>query len=237
MLDRAGKEQLKMRLVFIHGAGGSRMSWQLQLHHFKDAQAVSLPGHPEGPGYETIEGYANWVEEYLQTSAGRDLVLVGHSMGGAIAIECALHKLDLKGLVLVGTGARLRVRQDIFSKILEDYEEAGKFIARLSVSPNCDPIVAERIAKEMLKVKAKVTYGDFVACNGFDRMAEIGNIHTRALVICGAEDQLTPPKYSQYLHEEIKNSRLAVIPGAGHSVMLEKHREFNEALEVFFASL
>jgi len=237
MLDWAGRESLEMTLVFIHGAGGSRVSWQLQLHHFKEAQAISLPGHPEGLGYDTIEGYASWVEEYLQRNAGRDVVLVGHSMGGAIAIEYALRNSDLKGLVLVGTGARLRVRQDILSKILEDYEKASKLIAGMSVSPSCDPIVVERIAKEMLRVNLKATYGDFAACNGFDRMAEIGNIHTQALVICGADDQLTPPKYSQYLHEKIRNSRLVVIPGAGHSVMLEKHREFNEALEAFLASL
>lgn len=213
------------------------MSWQLQLHHFRDAQAISLPGHPEGSGYETIEEYVKWVEEYLQRNVGRGAVLVGHSMGGAIAIEYALRNSDLKGLVLVATGARLRVRQDILSKILEDYEEASKLIAGMSVSPSCDPIVVERIAKEMLNVNPKVTYGDFAACNGFDRMAEVGDIHTQVLVICGADDQLTPPKYSEYLHEKIRNSRLVVIPGAGHSVMLEKHREFNEALKAFLVSL
>jgi pimeloyl-ACP methyl ester carboxylesterase len=237
MLNLAGREPLEMTLVFIHGAGGSRMSWQLQLHHFRDAQAISLPGHPEGSGYETIEEYVKWVEEYLQRNVGRGAVLVGHSMGGAIAIEYALRNSDLKGLVLVATGARLRVRQDILSKILEDYEEASKLIAGMSVSPSCDPIVVERIAKEMLNVNPKVTYGDFAACNGFDRMAEVGDIHTQVLVICGADDQLTPPKYSEYLHEKIRNSRLVVIPGAGHSVMLEKHREFNEALEAFLVSL
>jgi pimeloyl-ACP methyl ester carboxylesterase len=68
-------------------------------------------------------------------------------------------------------------------------------------------------------------------------MAEVGDIHTQVLVICGADDQLTPPKYSEYLHEKIRNSRLVVISGAGHSVMLEKHREFNEALEAFLVSL
>jgi pimeloyl-ACP methyl ester carboxylesterase len=48
---------------------------------------------------------------------------------------------------------------------------------------------------------------------------------------------MTPVKYSQYLHEKIKGSELVIIPGAGHSVMLEKHREFNQALDAFLASL
>jgi pimeloyl-ACP methyl ester carboxylesterase len=237
MLDQTSTEPMKMTLVFIHGAGGSTLSWQLQLHHFRDSVAIGLPGHPEGSGLRTVEEYTAWVVDYLRSKTVTDWVMVGHSMGGAIAIECALHALKLKGLVLVGTGARLRVRKEILSMILENYEQASKFISRMSVSPSCDPIVAERIGKEMLNVNAQVTYGDFVACDGFDRIADVQRVEAPTLVICGAEDQMTPTRYSQYLHEKIRNSKLVVIPGAGHSVMLEKHREFNEALDAFLSSL
>jgi pimeloyl-ACP methyl ester carboxylesterase len=226
-----------MTLIFIHGAGGSRLSWQLQLHHFKEARAIELPGHPTGSGFRTIKEYTESVQEYLKEEKIRNPVLVGHSMGGAIAIEYALTHRDLQGLVLVGTGARLRVRQDLMAKIKEDYEEASRLIARVSVSPSCDPLLVERIAKEMLKVKADVTYGDFDACNSFDRMNDVDQIGTQTLIVCGADDLLTPPKYSRYLHEKMQNSELIIVPGAGHSVMLEKHREFNEAIEAFVASL
>ena len=158
-------------------------------------------------------------------------------MGGAISIEYALRDSNLRGLVLVGTGARLRVRQDITDMILKDYDEMSKFVARLSVAPNCEPVVVDRIAKEMLKVRAEVTHGDWIACNEFDRMNEVERIRMPTLVICGTDDRLTPPKYSQYLHEKIPRSRLVVIPDAGHSVMLEQHKAFNEALETFLASL
>ena len=82
-----------------------------------------------------------------------------------------------------------------------------------------------------------MTYGDFSACNNFDRMNDIERISAKVLVVCGSEDRMTPVRYSEYLHEKIKGSRLAVVPGAGHAVMLEKHREFNAALEAFLASL
>ena len=213
------------------------MSWQLQLHHFKEAQAIGLPGHPEGPGFKTIGEYVESVEEYLEKNAIGNPVLVGHSMGGAIAIEYALSHTDLEGLVLVGTGARLRVRQDLIAKIMQDYEDASKSIARMSVSPSCDEVLVERIAREILKVRAEVTYGDFEACNRFDRMNDVEKIDCPTMIICGADDQLTPPKYSQYLHQKIRNSRLNIIEGAGHSVMLEKHREFNMLIEAFSASL
>jgi pimeloyl-ACP methyl ester carboxylesterase len=226
-----------LTVIFIHGAGGSGLSWQLQLHHFVDAKAIGLPGHPDGLGLKTIPEYTRSMEDFLERNSIENPILVGHSMGGAIAIEYALNHADLKGLVLVGTGARLRVRQDLMARILEDYEDASKVIARLSVSQNCDQIVVERIARQMLKIKPEVTYSDFEACNRFDRMNDVEKIPSQTLVICGSDDRMTPPKYSEYLSQKIRNSKLILVPGAGHSVMLEKHREFNEALEAFLASL
>ncbi len=231
------RKQIDLRLLFIHGAGASPMVWRLQLQHFKDALAVELPGHPNGLGFDTIEEYAASVKKYVEENTVKDPVLVGHSMGGAVAITLALSNASLAGLVLVGTGARLRVNPDFLSTIKDNYEEASKLIATWSVSRSSDPVIAERIAKEMLKVKAEVTYNDFVACNKFDRMSDVAKIAHKTLVICGADDKMTPLKYSQYLHEKIKNAKLVIVRGAGHSVMLEKHRLFNDALQAFSDSL
>lgn len=223
--------------LFIHGAGASPLVWRLQLLHFKGASAVELPGHPNGPGCGTVDEYADSVEVYIEKNHVQQPVLVGHSMGGAIAITLALRRMQLAGLALVGTGARLKVHPDILTRIRENYEEASKLIGTWSVSQSSDPVIAERIAKQMLQVKPDVTYGDFVACDEFDRMRDVDRITCRTLVVVGADDRMTPVKYSQYLHEKIAGSKLAVIPAAGHSVMLEKHRQFNEALEAFFDSL
>ena len=198
---------------------------------------MELPGHPSGPGCSTIEDYADIVEEHIREKAVKDPVLVGHSMGGAIAITLALRNPDLAGLVLVGTGARLRVDPKILTGIKENYEEVSKLVGTWSVSPSSDPVIAERIAEDLLKVKPEVTYGDFIACDRFDRMNDVQKITCKTLIVVGADDRMTPVKYSQYLREKIVNSRLVVIPDAGHSVMLEKHREFNAAVEAFLDSL
>jgi len=198
-----------LKVLFIHGAGGGSATWQLQLRHFEGSIAIELPGHPNGSGLKMIPEYVAVVEEYVEHHGIEDPV--GHSMGGAISIEYALRNPGLSGLVLVGTGARLTVHPDILAKINEDYNEATKLIANWSVSAKSDPIMIGRLAAALHKVKPEVTYGD--------------------------DDQLTPVEYSQYLHQHIRNSKLAVIPCAGHSVMLERHREFNVALEAFLASL
>jgi pimeloyl-ACP methyl ester carboxylesterase len=230
-------EAPELKVFFIHGAGGTPAVWRLQTAHFKDSVAVELPGHPTGSGFTTIEEYARAVGDRIGQQEWRKTIIVGHSMGGAIAIELALGNEKLRGLVLVGTGGRLRVRPEFISELRENYAEAAKLIASWSVSPRADPIIMDRLADDLLKVSPQVTLGDFLACDKFDRMNDLEKVTCRTLVVCGEDDKMTPAKYSRYLHEKIRDSKLEIIPEAGHSVMVEKHLAFNQAIERFVASL
>jgi len=226
-----------LTILFIHGAGANSNVWYLQTVHFKDSLAVELPGHPKGSGLATVGEYARAVERQIDENGISHPIIVGHSMGGAIGIEIALKMPEIYALVLVGSGARLRVRAEFLAKIMEDYGEAAKLLASWSVSTSADPLLVERMAGDLMKVKPEVTLGDLVACDKFDRMHSVGEITCRTLVVCGEDDRMTPKKYSEYLHEMIKNSQLTIIPGAGHGVMLERPREFNQVLEAFFDGL
>ena len=226
------------RFMFIHGAGGTHRVWRYQTSAFPNSLALDLPGHPMGKGYGAISEYAQFVTQTIVERDLAQLILVGHSMGGAITIEIALtHPKFLIGIVLVGSGARLRVASAVKDEVERDYAHAAEVIADWTCSPKSDAKLREATIQELLEIPAEVTYGDFQACDHFDRMNEISDINLPTMVVCGEDDLLTPVKYSRYLKEKIRNARSVVIPDAGHLVMLEKPEELNKILLSFRAEL
>jgi pimeloyl-ACP methyl ester carboxylesterase len=73
----------------------------------------------------------------------------------------------------------------------------------------------------MASVAPGVVHGDFTACDAFDVMDRLGEVRAPARVVVGAEDQLTPRKYSAFLRERLPGEGFLVVPGAGHMVTLE----------------
>jgi len=226
-------------IVFIHGAGGSHQVWLEQLRALgrqRRAVAVDLPGHgrSEGDGADRIETYRDGITEFLKTSGLERTVMVGHSMGGAVAQRIALDQPELlAALVLVGTGARLRVQPQIFADLQDDVQRAVERIAKWARAPGAPAEQLTQDAEAMLRTPISVIEGDFRACDAFDLMEEVKAITLPTLVICGTDDLMTPPKYAEYLHRQIGGSRLALIPAAGHMVMLEQPDETSRAIEVF----
>lgn len=214
-------------LILIHGAGGSHLHWPAALRRMPGATvyAVDLPGHgrSEGPGRERIEDYVADILRFMDAVEIPRGVLVGHSMGGAIAQMTALTAPErVIGLVLVGTGARLRVAPALLNGILQDTRGALALITEWAWGPEADPATVARGRQMMARVNPQVVWGDFAACDRFDIRERVGEITAPTLVITGSEDRMTLPKFGQWLAERIPGARFVLVEGAGHMVMLEK---------------
>jgi pimeloyl-ACP methyl ester carboxylesterase len=234
-------------LVLVHGAGGNLMHWPGELRRLPDHEvyALDLPGHGRsgGPGQAEIGAYTEVVREFADVLKLPAFVLGGHSMGGAIALEFALrYGGRLAGLILVGTGARLRVAPEILTGIRNDIEGTTALLAEWAHGEHVDPNLQRIYLRRLREVDPQVLAGDFLACDAFDRRADIAAITVPALIVCGDADRMTPIKHSRFLATQMPDARLVILPGAGHMAMLEPQsrpaiadavRQFLERLPAF----
>lgn len=225
-------------LLFIHGAGGTHKHWGYQVQALEKVNryALDLPGHGRsaGDGRASIEGYADVVLWLLDTLGLARVTPVGHSMGGAISQYLALcFPSRVNRLVLVGSGARLRVLPSLLKGLLDDFPAAVESMLSWAYCSSTPQGLVRLGQEEWLDNDPRVVHEDFAACDAFDVMDKLAGIACPTLVLCGEDDQLTPPKYARYLADKIPDATLGIIPGAGHMVMLEQPGLVNQAIEEF----
>lgn len=227
-------------VLFLHGAGGSHLSWPPQLRRLNGQRVFTpdLPGHgkSEGLGSQDIAEYAQAVVEFMKSLRLASAVIAGCSMGSAIALSIALrYRKRALGLVLIGGGAKLRVAEST----LELASNPSLFLPTVetvidnSYSPNVDPRVKELAIQQMAETRQAVLYTDFLACDAFDVMDQVNKIRVPTLLITGSADRMTPPNRAQYLHGQIVGSQLEIVEGAGHMVVVERTDEVVELLTPF----
>lgn len=229
-------------IVFIHGAGGSALSWLPQKVYFERSNQViliDLPGHggSGGSSSDSIDAYAEALGNALDSMGGSPAYIAGHSMGGAVAMQLAVSRPSLaRGLILIGTGARLKVHPEILQGILRDKEATARTILDTAFSDVVPSALKDKVFTDYMKNDALTIFNDFTACDGFDLMGGLDAITVPTLIVCGTADRFTPPKYSHYLAAGIPGAQLELIADAGHMVMIEKPAEVNTAIEKFVNS-
>ncbi len=239
----------KRVLVFLHGWGGMWQSWFPLIERLKTKfkiYALDLPGF----GQSSIErpyslhDYAHDVIDCIAQEKIKKPVLIGHSLGGAIALKIALEKPEIaSGLVLIGA-AGVRPELDMKKRIIMSIAKTGRTVLSL---PGINRL-REPIRKTFYKKLGLLDAGYYDAKNEtlkktFSKLCredlsnEFQNIHTPTLILWGERDSATLLKSGKKTHEGVKGSQMITFPNAGHFVYLEETDKCAEAIAHFVSSI
>ena len=227
-----------MRLVFLHAAGSSGDEWvqqRLALGGAYEIATPDLPGHgasKDGP-LQSIEDMSGWIAATQDVARA---VIVGHSLGAAVGIALAAsHRL--RGLVLVGASPRLDVPEGFLARVSRDPAAAVERLAASGFASGARAGLVDKASAYLARNDPAVLAADFRAGVAFDATPYLSRIRVPTLVVAGAEDRLTTVEDAEAIARGVRGAELAVIDGAGHMVMLERPREFNERVERFLGTL
>lgn len=228
-----------MKLVMVHGAGASSLSFYYQLRHFRNSKAIDLPGHPNGKPCDSIDRYVDWVRGFNTARRYKDVVLCGHSMGGAIALQYALrYPEELKAVILIGTGARLKVDTKYIRECEEAVADSSEWLeSRREMYKGVEDDINQVLMRRTMEIGPQVELNDLRACDQFDVMDKVHKVQLPTHVMCGADDSSTPVKFTEYLAQNIPGAQHEIIEGGSHHVQLEKYQRVNDQIERFMSSL
>ncbi|MBU7031078.1 MAG: alpha/beta hydrolase [Theionarchaea archaeon] len=223
-------------MIFIHGAGLNASIWTHQIHAFPHAHFPTLERTPAHP--PSVHDFTNFLASYMTVHEMEPPVLVGHSLGGGIAMDFALTYPHLiRGLILVCASPVFRVPPDFLEMILSDFVGFIQTIISMGFSPHAPESTWEACEHSMKTVGAVNVYHDYVCANSFDIQDQIDKITAPTLILAAAEDTMIPLEISTFLSERVENSCLRIIPGSGHMLILEQPAQVNAEIASFIDRL
>jgi pimeloyl-ACP methyl ester carboxylesterase len=246
--------------VLVHGFGDGIHIWEdliQSLGPLFRIVAVDLRGHGDSgwdpQGSYKIQDYVDDVLLLIDTICNDRFSLVGHSLGGEIAIRVAAdRKQSVAGVAIVDFGPTLnqmgtdRVLSD-FNTSIRTYDSVADYVAWLRERrPLAPPALLERIAKNALRLQADGRA--VLKCDpAIGKRAEVRNteplwdmltlIACPTLVIRGTGSAVLSSQTAEQMVKKLVNGRLRTISGAGHAVMTDNPREFCDEVRSFLLEL
>lgn len=239
-------------LVLLHGIGGTAASFRPLMEELAErwfCLAWNMPGYGGSEPLAPLT-FPALAEALLALLADRGLEqvhLLGHSIGGMVALEFALRfPQRVHSLALLATTAAFGSRDGDFQKRFMAERtaplDAGLTMAELAralvptlLGEDVEPQAA-RLAESCMASIPPSAYRAALACLvGFDRRAALPSLAMPALLIAGERDRLAPATTMRRMAERMPRAEFALMPGAGHLLPLERPRQCAALLSAFLA--
>lgn len=264
-MDSGERGQADVPVVLIHGLSASMGYWAHNLPDLardRRVLALDLPGYgasgrPDAP--YTPPWYAETVAGFLDEVGIGQAVIVGHSMGGQVALTMAIEHPDRvdrlvlaapAGLETFNPGAAAWMKQHWHEgRATEATEDELRATFQTLVFNRMDPH-AERLLEERIRTRGTATFrGTSVAVSRsvagmLDHPVadRLGQVRAPTLIVYGTDDRMIPNpvftggrtrRIAERGRDAIPGAELVMLPGAGHTVMHDDPRGFNEAALAF----
>jgi 3-oxoadipate enol-lactonase len=230
-------------IVFLHGVGSDKSVWHPQLEHFGQTRrsiAFDYPGYGDSdPASEgtSRDDYATAILSAMDALTVTRAHICGLSLGGVVAI--AMHHAAPEPCASLTLADTFAVHPEGGS--LYERSVAGSHDLSAMAEARVDILLAQpakaEVRREVVETMSRIDPAAYrIGAEAVwlaDQRGRAAAIRVPTLVLCGTEDQITPPDLSDELVDLIPHARMHVIPGAGHLSNLEKPAEFNSAIEEF----
>ena len=236
-------------LVFIHGWSCDSNYWREQVGPFSRKYTlvmVDLAGHGGTDGNRsdwTIARFGGDVAAAVATIPNKQIILVGHSMGGPVAIEAArLLKGRVIGIIGVDTfksiGAPAPGKAQV-NAVIKPFEadfigETRKLVTEHLFVKGANPQLAQKIAYDMSLSPPRVGVASLRAVLEYDFTQPLKDI---AVPIVAINSDLGEPMNEARIRKVLPKFRAVTLAGDGHFLMMEDPQRFNPALEAEVAAL
>lgn len=233
----------KTPIVFFHGVGSDKSVWRPQLAHFgpeRRAVAFDYPGYGDSdpvPEDTSRDDYATAILGAMRALGITHAHICGLSLGGVVAI--ALHAADpdaCASLVLADTFAMHPDGDAIYERSIgasENMRVLAESRADVLLAQPADPAVRNEVIETMARIDPAAYRTGAAAVWLADQRERVHEIRVPVLVLCGAEDRITPPALSHELARQIPGAQNETIERAGHLTNLERPEEFNTLVGAF----
>ena len=227
-------------ILYLHGNLGSRIWYE---------RNMDIPGYttvaPDMPNFgdsdsvdgHSMEDYGRWVSLFAEELAPEGVaLLVGHSLGGAVAMEAASINPERYGAMLLVDSCPIdgfrtpEVYYPVLSRYKNDRELLTKALEGVIPALNNKDIL-ERITDQAMKMKEEAFVGHAVELGEVNYEDFAAGFSAPVLVVRGVLDSLISEEMAKRLAGAFPNGTYMSFPGAGHSPMVEKPDKFNDIVK------
>jgi 3-oxoadipate enol-lactonase len=235
-------------IIFLHGVGSDKSVWKPQLDHFGEQRrsiALDYPGYGES-GFvagATREDFATAILAAMDALGIASAHICGLSLGGVIAI--AMHTAAANrcaSLIIADSFAVHPDGRGIFDRsVAASRSMTMRALAQARAGMLLGSAASAQLKAEVIDTMAAIDPEAYrlgaSAVWLADQRDQAAIIDKPTLIICGNEDEITPPSLSEELVALIPGSRLEMISAAGHLANAEQPDQFNAAINCFLAEI